>query len=112
MWFRLLYLILVRVVGWLALFARSSASKDTELLMLRHENSVLRRANPKPKLDWADRAIISALARLLPCALRAGRLVTPTTLLAWHRRLIPRKWRQPRQPGRPPIPEDLDALIV
>ena len=112
MWFRLLYMILVRVVGWLALFARSSASKDAELLMLSHENAVLRRGNPKPRLDWADRAIISALARLLPRALRAGRLVTPATLLAWHRRLILRKWRQPRPPGRPPIPEELAALIV
>src|SRR5690349_6938606 len=75
MWFRLLYLILVRVVGWLALPARSSASKDVELLMLRHENLVPRRGNPKPKLDWADRAIMSALSRFLPRALHAHRLV-------------------------------------
>jgi putative transposase len=108
----LLYLILVRVVGWLALLARSSASKDAELLVSRHENAVLRRGSPTPKLDWADRAIISALARLLPQALRVQRLVTPATLLGWHRRLVSRKWRQPRPSGRPPIPDELVALIV
>ncbi|MEY9860818.1 hypothetical protein ABH935_006455 [Catenulispora sp. GAS73] len=112
MWFRMLYLVLIRTVGWLALLARSSASKDAELLVLRHEVAVLRRGNPKPKLDWADRAILSALTRLLPRTLRTHRLVTPATLLAWHRQLVARKWRQPRPPGRPPIPDDLAALIV
>ena len=82
MWFRLLYLVFVRIVGWLALLTRSSTSKDVEILVLRHETAVLRRGNPKPRLDWADRAIISALTRLLPRALRAHRLVTPATLLA------------------------------
>ena len=112
MWFRLLYLVFVRVIGLLALLARSSASKDIELLVLRHEVAVLRRGNPKPKLNWADRAIISALSRLLPRALRAHRLVTPATLLTWHRRLVSRKWREPRPPGRPPIPDELVALIL
>ena len=77
----MLYLIFVRLAGWMALLARSSASKDAELLVLRQEVAVLRRQNPRPKLDWADRAMLAALARLLPKPLRLSRLVTPDTLL-------------------------------
>jgi putative transposase len=108
---RLLYLIFVRVCGWLVLLGRSSASKDAELLVLRHEFAALRRANPRPRLDWADRAVLAVLIQLLPARLRAHRLVTPGTVLRWHRRLVTRKWTYPHRTGRPPVSAEVAALI-
>jgi transposase InsO family protein len=96
-----------RIAAWLVLLGRDSASKDLELLTLRHEVAVLRRGNPKPKLTWTDRALFAALIRLLPTGMRAHRLITPRTVLRWHRRLVADTWRQPRPPGRPPIPAEL-----
>ncbi|MFI9388825.1 helix-turn-helix domain-containing protein [Kutzneria sp. NPDC052558] len=107
---RLLYLIFLRLVGLLVLLSRSSASKDVELLVPRHEITVLRRSNPKPRLDWADRAVFAALVRLLPKGPRPHRLVTPGTILRWHRRLIAAKWTYPHQVDRPPVDEAIAGL--
>jgi transposase InsO family protein len=107
---RLLYLIFQQMLRLNLTMVRTTASKDIELLVLRHEVAVLRRTNPTPRLDWADRAVFAALIRRLPTP-RAHRLVTPATILRWHRRLVRKKWTYPNGPGRPPIDDALAALV-
>jgi putative transposase len=109
---RLLYLITIRVFGWLVLLGRGQVSKNAEIMVLRHEVTVLRRQVARPKPDWADRAVLAALARQLPAVLRAHRLVTPGTLLAWHRRLITRRWTYSNQTGRPGTSQEIHALVL
>jgi len=109
----LVYLMLVRVLSWLALLARSDTAKDAEILTLRHEVAVLRRTNPRPNMSWLDRAVLSALNTLLPAPLRRMRVVSPRTLLRWHAQLVARRWTYPhRQPGRPPTAAPIRALVL
>ena len=89
---RLLYLTLTRILSWMALLCRRGSALIAETLTLRHEVTVLRRQLGPARPSWPDRAIMSALARLLPHELRRHRLVTPATLLAWHHRLLTKKW--------------------
>jgi putative transposase len=91
-----------RIVGWLALLIRTSAAKDVEILVLRYENAILRRQNPTHSRLSSDS---------LPRALKAHRLVTPTTVLAWHRRLVARHWTYSHRPGRPAIDPEVARLI-
>ena len=111
MLFRLAYLLMIQLFGWLVLLVRSDVSKNVEILVLRLKVAVLRRQVACPKPDWADRAVIAALARSLPRHLRIQRIVTPGTLPAWHRRLIKKKWTYPNTTGRPPIPQEIRDLV-
>jgi putative transposase len=113
MMFKLLYLIFCQLLSWLALLARGQTSKNAELLVLRHEVAVLRRQVTRPRPTWPDRAILAALTRLLSRERRHHRLVTPDTLLRWHRALVRRHWTQPhRPPGRPSTSSELRCLIL
>lgn len=107
------YVALRRVLSLVVLRFRSEGSKDLELVVLRHELSVLRSPAARPQLKDADRVFLSAASRLLPCTRWQAFFVTPETLLRWHRKLVARRWTYPRSgPGRPPIAGEARAFIV
>ena len=90
-----------------------AVAKDAEILVLRQQLAVLRRQVARPRFTWSDRALVAALARLVPRERWAAFLVTPETILRWHRALVRRHWTYPhRRPGRPPLPEETVELIV
>jgi putative transposase len=106
---------MLRVFGWLALLARSDRAKDAEILILRHQVTVLQRHAEPPRLSWTDRAILSALARLLPRShLRKLQwIVTPRTVLRWHADLARRRRAYPHcKPGRPRTQQAIRALVL
>jgi putative transposase len=112
---RFAYLAFLRVFGWLALLARSDRAKDAEILILRHQVAVLQRQVKTPRLSWADRAVLAALARMLPASqVRQLRLIiTPRTLLRWHAHLVRRRWTYPRRaPGRPRTAPTVRTLVL
>jgi putative transposase len=112
---RFAYFAALRVFDWLALLARSDRAKDTEILILRHQVAVLQRQVKTPRLSWADRAILAALARVLPGSRlrRLNLIISPRTLLRWHASLIRRRWSYPRRnPGRPRTGPAVCALAL
>jgi putative transposase len=111
--FSLVYLLARRLFELLVLHARTEASKDVEILVLRHELSVLRRQVARPRLRPADRAVLAALSAVLPRMRWPVFFVRPKTLLRWHRELVARKWTYPatRRPGRPPTGRVVRELV-
>ena len=110
---KLIYQMFAQLLSWMVLHARSDTANEIEILILRHQLAVLQRRTPRPRIRWSDRAVIAALARLLPPRRRRGFLVTPSTILGWHRRLVRRSWTtSPVQAGRPAIPAGVRTLIL
>jgi hypothetical protein len=107
------YVVACRLFGLVVLLARRERSKELEILVLRHELSILRRQVGQPQFEPQDRLVLAALSRVLPRRSLAALLVMPETILRWHRRLVARRWTYPhRRPGRPPVEREVRELIV
>jgi putative transposase len=109
----LIYRMFATLVSWMVLRGRPGRAKEIEILVLRHQLAILQRRTPRPRLRWTDRAVIAALTRLLPRRRRLGLLITPATIVRWHRQLVANCWRtQHARPGRPAIPAGVRRLVV
>jgi putative transposase len=109
----LAYVVVRRLFELMVLLCQSPASKELEILVLRHELSILRRQTRRPQLRDADRLLLAALRRALPRPAWTVFSVSPRTLLRWHQRLVARRWTYPhRQPGRPRIDDDVEGLVL
>jgi putative transposase len=95
-----------------ALGVRSTDFKDLEIVVLRHELAILRRRSRRPRMTWTDRMFLAAASRLLPRTRWPSIIVTPATLLAWHRRLVAKHWTYARRAGRPPIRHEIRDLVL
>jgi hypothetical protein len=107
-----LYRMFVWVLAFLRLRFMGSAAKDAEILVLRQQLAVLRRQVARPRFSWSDRALLAALTKLLSRESWAAFLVTPGTVLGWHKALVKRHWTHAGRPGRPALPEETVDLIV
>jgi putative transposase len=106
------YVVLRRVLELAVLRFRSKQCKELEIVVLRHELGILRRRTPRPPMTWTDRLFLAAASRLLPRARWRSFIVTPATLLRWHRRLVAKRWTCVRRAGRPPIRREIRVLIL
>jgi putative transposase len=110
---KLAYLALCRSIQLLVLLARGEAAKDLEILVLRHQLTVLRRQVARPRLKPADRALLAAISRALPRSRWSCFFVKPQTLLRWHCRLVAGAWTYPRRgQGRPPLEQGIQQLVI
>ena len=108
----LCYVLLRGLLEFVALRARSKEFKDLEIIVLRHELAILRRTTRRPALTAVDRVLLAVASRLLPRARWQSFIVTPATLLRWHRGLVAKRWTYARPVGRPPMRREIRDLVL
>ena len=112
MFLSLCYVVLRRILQLATLHFRSNAYKELEIVVVRHELAILRRRTRRPSTTWTDRLFLAAASRLLPRARWRSFIVTPATLLRWHRRLVAKRWTYAHPVGRPPMRREIRALVI